>query len=269
MKYKMLVLDLDDTLLTDDHQISERNIAALMEAQEMGVKVVLASGRPTPAMQQYAAVLQMDKYSTFMISYNGAVITDLSTQTTIFEQSLSVSDIAQLYDFSIEQQVAIITYIDGSIIANTYSDYVEVEKQITGMPLRIASDFMSEVVAPTIKCILLDDPIQLKTVEARLKALMPAKNICTSKPFFLEVTASGIDKASSISHLASRLGIHQSEIIAVGNAHNDLSMVQYAGLGVWVANVSPELRHLADLVVSSNQENGVAEVVEQYILPRI
>ena len=87
-----------------------------------------------------------------------------------------------------------------------------------------------------------------------------------SKPFFLEVAQKGIDKAHSIKILANKLDIHQSEIIAVGNAGNDLTMVQYAGLGVWVDNVEDELRHLADVVVASNNKNGVAEVVRRFIL---
>ncbi|HSZ71246.1 MAG TPA: HAD hydrolase family protein, partial [Cytophagaceae bacterium] len=86
------------------------------------------------------------------------------------------------------------------------------------------------------------------------------------KPFFLEATQHGIDKAESLSRLALRLKIKQQEIIAVGNAGNDLSMVEYAGLGVWVDNVTPELREKADVIVASNNNDGVAEVVERFIL---
>ena len=76
----------------------------------------------------------------------------------------------------------------------------------------------------------------------------------------------GIDKAASIDFLAKRLGIEQHEVIAVGNAGNDLSMVQYAGLGIWVDNVSDDLRHHADYIVASNENDGVAEVIEKFIL---
>ena len=76
----------------------------------------------------------------------------------------------------------------------------------------------------------------------------------------------GIDKAASIARLAEKLNIRQDEIIAVGNAGNDLTMVEYAGLGVWVDNVTPELRDRADVIVASNNDHGVAEVVERYIM---
>ena len=76
----------------------------------------------------------------------------------------------------------------------------------------------------------------------------------------------GIDKAASLKLLAKKLDIKQSEIIAVGNAGNDLTMIEYAGLGVWVDNVTPELRDKADLIVASNNNDGVAEVVQRFIL---
>ena len=106
----------------------------------------------------------------------------------------------------------------------------------------------------------------MKTVESDLKQAMPDLSVSMSKPFFLEVAPNGIDKAASIAFLARKLDIDQSEIIAVGNAGNDLTMIQYAGLGVWVDNVTPELRGFGDVIVASNNNHGVAEVIERYIL---
>jgi Cof subfamily protein (haloacid dehalogenase superfamily) len=266
MKYKMLVLDMDDTLLTDDHTITPKTKHMLMQAQELGVYVVLASGRPTPAMTKFAEELEMARFGTYMLSYNGAVITDLKNDSIIFEQSLSVDDIHQLYDFSKEHKVAILTYVNGAIVADSHTEFVETERYITGMPLKIVDDFKAAVAVQAIKCIMLEEPSYIKQVEAKLKLAMPHKSVTTSKPFFLEVTQKGIDKAASLARLAQKLNIDQSEIIAVGNANNDLTMVQYAGLGVWVDNVNPELRHLADAIVASNNNDGVAEVVEKYIL---
>lgn len=266
MKYKMLVLDMDDTLLTDDHKISNRNKELLLKAQDLGVYVVLASGRPTPAMTSFAQDLRLPQYGSYMLSFNGAVITEMSTGATLFEQSLSPSEIHQLHDFSVEHKVHILTYIDGTIISETDSQYIDMETQITGMPYRKVPSFKEAVNQSAIKCLLLEEPSYLKEVEARLKKHMPNKSVTTSKPFFLEVTQMGIDKASSLERLAQRLQIDASEIIAVGNASNDLSMIEYAGLGVWVDNVTPDLRHKAQVIVASNNNDGVAEVVERFII---
>ena len=264
MKYKMLVLDMDDTLLTDDHTISDENKEMLFKAQELGVYVILASGRPTPAMTAYAKELQLD--NSFMISYNGAVITDLKEDKVIFEQTLTQEQIHELYDYSLKSNTHIITYVDGKIVSETNSEFIEIEKNITGLEHNKVLSFKDEVQSSAVKCILLEEPSYLKEVEKDLKAAMPHLSVSMSKPFFLEVAQNGIDKAASIKILAEKLDIHQSEIIAVGNAGNDLTMIEYAGLGVWVDNVDPELRDKGDFIVASNNNHGVAEVVRRFIL---
>ncbi|GAA3775131.1 Cof-type HAD-IIB family hydrolase [Flavobacterium ginsengiterrae] len=266
MQYKMLVLDMDDTLLTDDHKISDLNKKVLLEAQAKGVYVVLASGRPTIAMTSYAKELQLDVNDSYILSFNGAIISRAKDDLVLFEQKLTVEQIHALYDYSVKMNTHIITYLDDEIISETDSEYIDIEKEITGMVHRKVSSFKDYVDRPVVKCILLQDPEYLKTVEKDLIDFMPHLSVSTSKPFFLEVAQLGIDKAASLKLLAEKLGILQSEIIAVGNAGNDLTMIEYAGLGVWVDNVTPELRDKADVIVASNNNDGVAEVVQKYIL---
>ena len=260
----MLVLDMDDTLLTDDHTISNENKEMLFKAKELGVHIVLASGRPTPAMTAYAKELQLD--NSFMISYNGAVITDLKEDKVIFEQTLTQEQIHELYDYSLKSNTHIITYVDGKIVSETDSEYIEIEKNITGLVHNKVVSFKEKVQSSAVKCILLEEPTYLKEVEKDLKTAMPHLSVSMSKPFFLEVAQNGIDKGASIKFLAEKLNILQSEIIAVGNAGNDLTMIQYAGLGVWVDNVDPELRDKGDVIVACNNNHGVAEVVRRFIL---
>ena len=260
----MLVLDMDDTLLTDGHTISNENAAMLSKAQELGVYVILASGRPTPAMTAFAKELKLD--NSYMISYNGAVITDLKEDKVIFEQTLTQAQIHELYDYSLKSKTHIITYVNGKIVSETDSEYIEIEKNITGLEHNKVLSFKDEVQSSAVKCILLEEPSYLKTVEKDLKLAMPHLSVSMSKPFFLEVAQNGIDKGASIKFLAEKLNILQSEIIAVGNAGNDLSMIEYAGLGVWVDNVDPELRDKGDVIVASNNNHGVAEVVRRFIL---
>ena len=125
----MLVLDMDDTLLTDDHKISDENKEMLFKAQELGVYVVLASGRPTPAMTAFAKELRLDINNSYMLSFNGAVITDLKEDKVIFEQSLTQQQIHELYDYSIKSKTHIITYLNDEILSETDSEYIEIEKR--------------------------------------------------------------------------------------------------------------------------------------------
>jgi Cof subfamily protein (haloacid dehalogenase superfamily) len=266
MQYKMLVLDMDDTLLTDDHKISELNKKVLLEAQAQGVYVVLASGRPTSAMTAYAKELELDLNDSYIISFNGAIISTVKDDLVLFEQKLTVEQIHELYDYSVKMNTHIITYLDNEIISETDSEYIEIEKEITGLAHLKVPSFKDAVSKPAVKCILLAEPSYLKELEDDLKLAMPHLSIAMSKPFFLEAAQYGIDKAASIKILAEKLNIHQSEIIAVGNAGNDLTMIEYAGLGVWVDNVTPELRDRANVIVASNNNDGVAEVVQRYIL---
>lgn len=264
--YKMLVLDLDDTLLRDDYSISNRNKELLLKAQSQGVIVVLASGRPTPAMIKYAEELKLAHFDSYMISFNGAVVTSMKNNEVLFETTLTQKEIHSLYDFSVDNNVHIITYSNKGVVSETESEYIDIELKLTGIPHCKVGSFKNEITEPAAKCILLEHPDYLKTVEKKLKAERKDLSVALSKPFFLEVMPQGIDKAASIDRLANMLDIKQSEIIAVGNAGNDLSMVKYAGLGIWVDNVSDDLRHEADFIVASNNNDGVAEVVERFIL---
>ena len=145
----MLVLDMDDTLLTDDHTMSEENKKMLAQAKDLGVYVVLASGRPTPAMTAYAKELQLD--DSYMISYNGAVITDLSNDEIIFEQTLTQEQIHALYDYSVQHKTHIITYVNNQIVSETDSKYIDIEKNITGLAHNKVPDFKAEVQSSAIK----------------------------------------------------------------------------------------------------------------------
>ncbi len=262
----MLVVDMDDTLLTDDHEISSENKEMLLKAQEMGVYVVLASGRPTSAMIAYAKELQCDVNNSYMISFNGSTITDLKEDKVLFEHSLTKEQIHSLYDFSKEKNTHIITYLNNQIVSETSSEFIDVESTITGLEHIIVPSFKDAVTTSAVKCLLLEEPSYLKTVEPLLKNAMPDLSVCMSKPFFLEAAPYGVHKGAAIKILAKKLDIHTSEIIAVGNAGNDLTMVLYAGLGVWVDNVEAELRQFGDVIVASNNDHGVAEVVRRFIL---
>ena len=255
---------MDDTLLNDDHEISIENKEMLAKAKEKGVLVILASGRPTPAMIEYARELGLE--DSYMISYNGAVITNLKENEIIFEQMLTQAQIHELYDYSVQNKTHIITYLNGKVVSETDSEYIAVELNITGLQHDKVLDFKAAVQSSAVKCILLEEPTYLKEVEQHLKVAMPHLSVCMSKPFFLEVAQNGIDKGASVKFLADKLNILQAEIIAVGNAGNDLSMIEYAGLGVWVDNVEPNLRDKANVIVASNNNHGVAEVVRRFIL---
>lgn len=267
MRFKMVVTDLDDTLLNSEGKISEKDREAVMKAQKMGVKFILASGRPTFAMKHIADELELHRYGSYILSYNGAIITSWDDKKEILNESLSKEDLHKLYDFSHRHKVHIITYLDDEIVSETESEYIDVERKLTGMPHKIVPSFKECVDRDGVKCIMLEEPKYLKEVEGKLKdELGEDYTIAISKPFFLEITKKGMDKGNSLKKLAERLGITTDEIIAVGDSYNDISMLQIAGKSVAVRNAKPEILEMVDYVTASNNDHGMAELIEKYIL---
>lgn len=267
MTYKMIVLDMDDTLLRDDYTMSERTIKALMSAQEAGVKVVLASGRPTFAMLDIAAQLKLDEYGSYILSFNGAKIINAKTKEEVFSSTLSPETVHRLYDISKRENVGIHTYIGDSIVTETANPFSDIEAEITGLPLHVVDSFKETITQPVVKVLMLEREEVLVHTEKKLqKELSGELSVMRSKPYFLEFTESGVTKGSSIEQLIKQFDIKQEEVIAVGDSYNDLSMIQFAGLGIAMGNAPDDMREAADYVADTNMNDGVAKVVEEFLL---
>ncbi|MGM1533934.1 Cof-type HAD-IIB family hydrolase [Bacillus cereus group sp. BceL215] len=267
MTYKMIVLDLDDTLLRDDHTISPRTKETLMTAQEQGVKVVLASGRPTFAMRTIAKELHLEEYGSFILSFNGAKIINCKTDEELFSSTLSPEIVHSLYDISKEENVWIHTYIGDDIITEKNNSYTEIEGQITGMPIVEVNNLKEAVQQPVVKVLMVENPEHLQIVELKLqKQLEGQLSVMRSKPFFLEFTEAGVTKGTSLNKLIQKLGIKREEVIAMGDSYNDQAMIEFAGLGVAMGNAPDDIKEIANYVTDTNMNDGVAKVVEKFVL---
>jgi Cof subfamily protein (haloacid dehalogenase superfamily) len=266
MKYKIIATDMDDTLLNNEGKITKENKEAIMKAQEMGVKFILASGRPTFAMREFAKELELDRYGSYILSYNGAIVTECATDKIWLEEKLSVEDAHKIYDLSREHNVHIITYVDDEIHTETSSEYIDVEVDLTGMPYRKVPCFKSTVTEPVVKCIMLEEPGYLKAVEKKLNKMLDGKySLAISKPFFLEVMKKGIDKGASLLKLADKLGVKPEEIIAVGDSYNDMTMLEVAGMPIAVENAKDEVKAISKFITTSNNDHGLKTVIEKFI----
>ncbi|MDQ0199598.1 Cof-type HAD-IIB family hydrolase [Neobacillus ginsengisoli] len=267
MTYKMIVLDLDDTLLTDDLTISPRTKQALMDAQASGVKVVLASGRPTFAMYSIAEELRLKDYGSFILSYNGAKITNCQTGEELFSSTLPPETVHRLYDLSRRENVWIHTYIGDTIITESANQYTNIEGEITGLEIVKVDSFVDSVTDPVVKVLMVETSAKLEAVEKKLQQELAGElSIMRSKPFFLEFLEKGVTKGSSLHHLIGKLGIKREEVIAMGDSYNDLAMIEFAGLGVAMGNAPDDIKQKADYVTDTNMNDGVAKVVEKFVL---
>ena len=276
MNYKMIVLDLDGTLTNRDKVITDKTRQALMEAQKRGKKVVLASGRPTYGVVPLAEELELGKYGGCILSFAPAVEypcgrygSHWSAACFVVQKKLPAEANRKIIGLAQEERVSsILTYQDGLIITdNEECPYVKIEAGINHLKVRQVGSMADYVDFSVPKFLMCDDGDYLALTEARVKAALGRDfSVYRSEPFFLEILPKGIDKAQSLSQLLKVLGIEREEMIACGDGYNDISMIQYAGLGVAMENAVLPVRKAADYVTLSNNDDGVAHVVEKFLL---
>lgn len=268
MDYKIIVLDLDGTLTNKDKIITPKTKEMLMKAQKQGTLVVLASGRPTYGVMPLAKELELEAYGGYILSFNGGIIINCRTREVVFASQLPVEANKRIVDLAVDQGVNILTYKGDRIITmDGACPYVEKEAFINKLEVAQIEDFRNYVNFPVPKFLMLDDGDFLAMVEPRVKAAL-GKNfsVYRSEPYFLEILPKGIDKAQSLERLLDRVGLTKDQMICCGDGYNDLSMIRYAGLGVAMENAVLPVRNAADYITKSNNEDGIAHVVEKFIL---
>lgn len=268
MDYKIIVLDLDGTLTNRDKIITPRTKEALMKAQEAGNIVVLASGRPTAGVEPLAKELELSRFGSYILSFNGGMITNCKTGEVVFSSMLPLEANKKIIGLAEEHRVDILTYAGDEIITNNREcPYAVIEAKINHLPLRQVDDMKSYVDFQVSKFLMLDDGDYLVTVEPKVKAAMGRDfGVYRSEEYFLEVMPKGIDKAQSLARLLEILGLTKEQMIACGDGYNDLTMIKYAGLGVAMENAVLPVRSAADYVTASNNHDGVGLVVEKFML---
>ena len=268
MKYKLLGLDLDGTLTNSKKEITAHTLDTLTRAQEQGLKIVLASGRPTYGVAPLANKLQLEKYEGYILSYNGGEIIDWKTKEMMYKNLLDPTVLPYLYKCAKDNDFAIVTYENEFVLTEKPDDeYVIKEALLNVMTIKKVDNFLDAVKHPVAKCLIVGEPERLAVLEKEMQETLKDKmGVFRSEPYFLELVPKGIDKARSLEVLLKEIGMTKEEMMAVGDGFNDLSMIRYAGMGVAMANAQTVVRDSADFITLSNDEDGVAHVVEKFIL---
>lgn len=267
MRYKMIALDLDGTLTNSNKVITPQTKRALFEYQRQGGRVVLASGRPTQGIVPLAEELELEKNGGFILAFNGSRIVNCETGEVLFDQTLKIDEMEELHQLTEKYRMNILTY-EGDVIytENSLDPYALLEQRITKMRMVQVPDISKAVSSAANKCLMTGDPEILIEVEKKVKEAMGDRiEAYRSQDFFLELAPQNVDKAASLNSLLEQLGIKREEIIACGDGFNDLSMIQYAGLGVAMSNAHKDIQKEADFVTLSNDEDGIAHVLEKFV----
>lgn len=263
----VLVLDIDGTLTNSKKEITEKTKNAIIDTMRRGHKVILASGRPAYGMHRYEKELELKKNGGYLLSFNGGRIVDCSTGAVIYQKTLPKEIIPEIYDFACANDCGLITYQEENIILGTrMDDYIGIESRINGMQIKKVEDFPKYVNFDINKCLMTALPeLAEKYVEILQEKFGKDLSIYRSEPFFIEIMPKNVDKAASLDKMLSSVGLYRKNTICCGDGYNDISMLQYAGIGVAMENAQEKVKESADFITDSNDKDGIVVVIDKFI----
>lgn len=272
MKYKLLVLDVDGTLLNEAKEISKRTLAALLKVQQMGVRIVLASGRPTYGLLPLAKSLELGNYGGYLVSYNGCQIISAQNGEILFERRINPELVPYLEKKARKNNFALLTYHDDTLVTDSPENrHVQREAALNHLQIIREDEFSAGIDFAPCKCVLVsDDEEALIDLEAYWKKRLDGTmDVFRSERYFLEVVPCGIDKANTLGALLDMLKVKRDEVMAIGDGVCDVTMIQLAGMGVAMGHSPESVKACADYVTVSNEDDGVAQAVEKAILAEV
>jgi Cof subfamily protein (haloacid dehalogenase superfamily) len=265
---RLLALDLDDTLLRSDLSISYRTRNAIKKAESLGVTVVLASGRIPAAMDRFSRLLGMDKRPGYLVCNNGTIIQESHTRKLVHEIRIPGETALSAYDLANAEGFPVQIYEDDIMYVSRTNEFTAYDQKLTGLRQVVVENFRAMVSGGCYKLLIPGDPMLLSPLESIIRTYLGNDiTLFTSKPYFLEILPARTDKGTALARAAGLMGIPREEVLAIGDSMNDEAMIRWAGMGVAMANGDERIKNIASLVTEkSNDDDGVAEVIERYIL---
>jgi len=272
-KYKMIVMDMDYTLLNAEKGVSPRNKEALRKAKEKGILLVVATGRIYVSARFYAGLLNIE---TPIIASNGAIIREGRTNKTIFKSILSSKVAIKMIELCREKGLFCHLFSDNTVftekIINVSSRYtkwnkiLEEEDKINIKVVNSLEDAVKEEGNKIVKAVVVDsNENYLRYIRDNLNS-MGMSSVSQSLKGNMEVMNKGVSKGNAIKILCELYDIDKNEVIAIGDNENDISMIEYAGMGVAMGNASDNVKEKADYVTGDYLEDGVAQAIEKFVL---
>lgn len=268
MKYKLLAFDIDGTLTNSDKVITPATREAIFKAMDTGCRVAIASGRPVQGIVKIAEELKLSEYDGYILALNGGKVISCRDGGVLHDVKIPMEYYEEIYKLSEKYKTTLITYEGNDVITeNLASRYIDVEAGINGLGKKKVDNLLKRLTFEVNKFLMLEEGDYLAEVEKRVyEQLHDRLDVYRSEPFFLEILPKGINKAAALEKLTEVTGIKREEIMAFGDGYNDLSMIRYAGFGVAMGNARDTVIENADYIAKSNDEDGIAEVLEKFVL---
>lgn len=273
MKYKLIAMDMDGTLLNSKKEVSEDSKYALKRATERGVKLVICTGRIYTSARYYAGLIGTEAP---IIASNGAYIREKDRGKIIFEKYLDADKVIKMVEMSEGYGFFPHVFTSDSIFAKKLSYFSEnYKKWNDSLPedLRVRIEIVDD-----LKPYILqnkDDIIKFVTATDDIDNLMRLRkdiensidvSIMSSAQNNIEIMEKGVSKGNAVKSLAEYFGFDREEVICIGDGENDISMIEYAGLGIAMGNSEEGLKNVANYVADTNDNHGVAKAIEKFVL---
>lgn len=261
--YKLIAIDVDDTLLNDDIVVTEGTKKALERAIEAGVTVTLATGRMYASARKIADQINLN---VPIITYQGALVKTLLDGEVLYERIVPIDAARKVLDYARAHQLHLQLYVDDVLYGTEDNARIQAYSKLTNIPYVIEPDFEKLIHKPNHKMLMIDEPEVLDQHLIVLQEMFGDElHITKSKAHYLEIMHKEGTKGHALEYLAQHIGCTLEQTIAIGDAWNDREMIKVAGLGVAMGNAVPMLKEIADYVTLSNNDEGVRHVIEKFI----
>ena len=287
LKYKMVAVDLDGTMLNDELTVSKRNLDAISRYRDAGGIFTVSTGRSPEGVEPYRKLLGLDKYPVKMVCNLGCMIVDSSTMEADSVVSIENDTAAALIKYALPKSALVQMYSVGGLKVEKINFKTRQYCEAVGVSAEPVGDLVSYAAGspkPIVKILLIVDERVVTELISSLNTEFPELHFIQStaplllrlkeegedfQPTMIECLMRGADKGTGVKAVAELYGLDMSEVMVFGDSFNDVDMIKVAGMGVAMANAREPIRNLADLVAESNNDDGVAKVIEEYILARL
>lgn len=261
-QYKLIALDVDGTLLTDDHQLTPATKDALNRVRQLGAHIVLCTGRSPSITMPIMEELGLEG---LMITHNGAATVDVSDNRVLHRYSFALEEVRPVLDYCRREGIHFDLNTEFHLYVEELSEEaLETYRKYGLEPTRV--DDIAAVGNTFLKSTLAAPPEKLDQLERDWPTLGCSLNMLRSDAVFIDLMHPDANKGNALKQLADILGIRREEVLAIGNYFNDIDMIRFAGTGIAMGNSPEEVRRAADDVTLSNSEDGVAVALYKYVL---
>jgi len=261
--YKLLALDIDGTLLNSKGEVCSTTLESVEEAKKLGVMVTISTGRPIQGVYKYIDMLGLEAP---IITYNGAMIVDSVSNEIIYEQGLESKDAKQILDLAIDYGISIIIWSNNQLYVNRIDENVNNYKKLSRIEPIIVENYDDIVTQGITKILWIDEVEKVNDMMDDLQGkINKSVTFCTSKANYLEFFDQRVSKANALGRIGRHYQISKDEMMAIGDGDNDLTMIDYVGLGVAMENATPKVKKNAQFITTSNDNEGISNAIKKFI----